>query len=295
MINTTGRLQSQQTDFRANSIFQPFLIKRAFSVDQDQKNEAPETQNDIHNDGPDTNSTEPIKDEKYTNLIEMVKQSSQRELNNPEDPNAVISLETLALISLAIVEIGQAQFNTASQNIKRMRLLCRKINFEEYKKLCLGTRVQYEQIWATYLTIVLNDSGLSVEQWNDGLRNQDLNDPNVLRTAIPIEIMSRSVPLDRDISEVTIENARQLLQFQIDSFDEALEYIQGQGCEGIDLFSVMAAWLSDIGYEKFGISEEHVSAIPNIGQDEEMIRNTQVLNQKLGELIPPPPADQGQQ
>ena len=122
---------------------------------------------------------------------------------------------------------------------------------------------------------------------------QDLSSPEVRFMVIPLEIMNRSVPLDVPVENFSVELAREMTQFQIDEFKAKVDEFKGNIKDYNNLFTLMGSWLADVGYEKFGMYEEHLTAIEGIGEDEELRQLTKELQDLFQTILPQGPPQGG--
>jgi hypothetical protein len=227
-------------------------------------------------------------DNEYLQVIEAVKNTSKQELEN-----GILSLNSLSMISLAVAHIAQAPFNVMVKNVRLMRRTVMHDDFEKYEELSAITHQQYDQVWIEHLAAVLNDVEVTFDNWREGLVAQDLSSPEVRFMVIPLEIMNRSVPLDVPVENFSVELAREMTQFQIDEFKAKVDEFKGNIKDYNNLFTLMGSWLADVGYEKFGMYEEHLTAIEGIGEDEELRQLTKELQDLFQTILPQGPPQGG--
>lgn len=90
--------------------------------------------------------------------------------------------------------------------------------------------------------------------------------------------MNRNLPLD----EKAIEGknsvfARNLTQYQVEMIKANWGILEGLSSEEKSLYFILNSWCADVGFLAYGMFEEHVSAIPEVGLDVKLIDFTKDL------------------
>jgi hypothetical protein len=158
--------------------------------------------------------------------------------------------------------------------------------------LSLQTSVQYEQIWLQNLFKVLDDCGVDFEHWKQSLQLLDLSNKNIVYQVIPLEKMNRHLPLEQKAIEGRNSVfARNMTKYQLDMIQTNRKIIEDFVEEKPSLYFVVNTFCADVGFLAYGMYEEHVTAIPEVGLDSDLIEYTRLLQGELSSYLPQAPQE----
>lgn len=218
----------------------------------------------------------------------------------------VQNLRTMRLICLRegtnleqIVSIGKDSFEGVTFDADKVDFLSPitmeitdKEKFKDFVDLSIQTSLQYEQIWLQNLFKVLDDCGIDFEHWKQSLQLLDLSNKNIVYQVIPLEKMNRHLPLEKKAIEgKSSVFARNMTKYQLDMVQKNRKLIEELVEEKQSLYFVVNTFCADIGFLAFGMYEEHVTAISDVGLDAALIEYTKLLQGELSSYLPQAPVE----
>lgn len=199
-----------------------------------------------------------------------------------------LTLDTLTIISAAVIDICHMPFVEMVRDVRQKRIdALESENWTEYVQFSKETSDRYQQTWLQYHAIVLQELGLTMEQWVQSFLAQNTQDRMVQFKCIPLERMNRTIPVEGGVDHVTVEDLKKLNIFQVGILRERTKEMR-EKLENQDDFTlladVMSSLIEDEGFLKFGLREEHISHLAEAGEDQELVNAGMEISRRIQEI-----------
>ena len=104
--------------------------------------------------------------------------------------------------------------------------------------------------------------------------------------------MNRHLPLEKKAIEGRNSIfARNMTKYQLEMMQVNKKVLEEQVKDKQSLYFVMNTFCADVGFLAFGMYEEHVTAIPDVGLDAALIDYTKMLQAELSTYLAQPPSE----
>lgn len=200
-------------------------------------------------------------DPRYKALAINLRTMIQRELQS----TGSLTERTIMGINEGLVLVAQKDFADSIVKNRSARRAVSDQNMPQYIDIVRSGTVEIEEILMVKLNEVLTDVGCTQEQYETSNQEIAARNPNfAFMSLMLIERMKSSIQSGSNVSKVDLEKAREIMQFQIDTYPT----IQIDCPDPQLLPLIKQSWLGDLTYKRFGIEDEDLVKVPGIKMDQ---------------------------
>lgn len=185
-----------------------------------------------------------------------------------------LEMATIIQIHEALIDAAKGDFCKCIVHNRTQRREVRGKDDVEYENLVVKGARDIEQLISRKIQEVLKDIGCTMALYESSCQSWANKNPQfAMMSILMIEKMKTEIPSKIDKSKMTVENAKEMMKFQIQEYPKINVQVQNRNVTTL----VKQSWLGDVTAEKFGFEEEDISAVPGLAQDSEVRQLAQQL------------------